>query len=690
MDSRYPALTYISNHSAYPFQESLQGVGKNRVALSVLLLTSAAVLVSLVLVAAPPPVSTPTLTIQPNPGNQATYIVTNESVSHRVTATWGLPTSLPLGNGGVIQATPLWLHWFQADELTKIVIGYYTASGIHAVETRQLLSESGGGQNITAVLQVPHAENSSWRRSAIVGDASLPCGFSGRQVRQWIELAGPCFGSHQDLQELRESKEQFNFVSRDGTTVVSYDPSSSFPQHMMRHGEQWVRVALASGAIAEEIPAAANGAGVRLAAATPWGPDDRDVTVDFPLSQAYYWATRPRQPSPSMHEFLQRPGAYLAEASLHSFADESGSLQQVWQLVASDGRAWLERHVYKAPSAASILAEEFAFQVRSPSDAAGRIPPPIGHYPQHAALPQEMPTVVSAFHRMEKIDPAVVRAGAPNVWSFRHQCPTEACNLASTHLSVGWTAHSVGRPDIPEMQPRGERLDSFQVYFNESGAILGWQENRNGQALYPLGGTPTSLGGVPSSKNRDVDPWQPAALAFGVTILYMAWRAVRPAILALFSRTDDSRLLDQSMRRQIMNLVASRPGITFSALVEALHTGRGIVDHHLAKMKRAGLILEVQANRVRAFHQPGAVEPEAIQALPLIARSGARSVLRAILEKPGLTLGEVARAAGLAPSTTSYHVQHLLNAGLIVQRQKGRARILRASSLGGRLSPFLD
>jgi DNA-binding transcriptional ArsR family regulator len=45
----------------------------------------------------------------------------------------------------------------------------------------------------------------------------------------------------------------------------------------------------------------------------------------------------------------------------------------------------------------------------------------------------------------------------------------------------------------------------------------------------------------------------------------------------------------------------------------------------------------------------------------------------------GLTVGEIARHLGLAPSTSAHHLGALVDAGLVVQERQGRSVVSRAN-----------
>jgi ArsR family transcriptional regulator len=72
--------------------------------------------------------------------------------------------------------------------------------------------------------------------------------------------------------------------------------------------------------------------------------------------------------------------------------------------------------------------------------------------------------------------------------------------------------------------------------------------------------------------------------------------------------------------------------------------------------------------------------PDAIAALGALAQETRLAIFRLLVERgpEGLAAGAIAEALGVAPATLSFHLQQLLNAGLIAQRRSSRSLIYSA------------
>ncbi|HEX7115140.1 MAG TPA: metalloregulator ArsR/SmtB family transcription factor [Steroidobacter sp.] len=71
---------------------------------------------------------------------------------------------------------------------------------------------------------------------------------------------------------------------------------------------------------------------------------------------------------------------------------------------------------------------------------------------------------------------------------------------------------------------------------------------------------------------------------------------------------------------------------------------------------------------------------DAIEALAALAHEHRLAVFRLLVQRgpEGLSAGEIAERIGLAPSSLTFHLQHLTRAGLLTQRRKGRQLIYAA------------
>ncbi|MGD0433911.1 MAG: helix-turn-helix domain-containing protein [Acetobacteraceae bacterium] len=72
--------------------------------------------------------------------------------------------------------------------------------------------------------------------------------------------------------------------------------------------------------------------------------------------------------------------------------------------------------------------------------------------------------------------------------------------------------------------------------------------------------------------------------------------------------------------------------------------------------------------------------PDAVQALGALAHESRLAIYRLLVEQgpDGMAAGAIAERLGIAPSSLTFHLQHLLRAGLIDQKRLSRQLIYAA------------
>jgi ArsR family transcriptional regulator len=72
--------------------------------------------------------------------------------------------------------------------------------------------------------------------------------------------------------------------------------------------------------------------------------------------------------------------------------------------------------------------------------------------------------------------------------------------------------------------------------------------------------------------------------------------------------------------------------------------------------------------------------PDAVQALGALAHESRLAIYRVLVEQgpDGMAAGAIAERLGIAPSSLTFHLQHLLRAGLIDQKRLSRQLIYAA------------
>lgn len=127
-------------------------------------------------------------------------------------------------------------------------------------------------------------------------------------------------------------------------------------------------------------------------------------------------------------------------------------------------------------------------------------------------------------------------------------------------------------------------------------------------------------------------------------------------------------------RERIYEYVAANPGVHFNELARSLDLAPGQVQYHLRKLKRSGEIVEEPLYGRTHYFTPEYDERER-GALAVASRETARDVLVTLLIHGPNTPNAIAEEIDIARSTLEWHLDHLVEQGLVDKRRENGNRI---------------
>lgn len=131
------------------------------------------------------------------------------------------------------------------------------------------------------------------------------------------------------------------------------------------------------------------------------------------------------------------------------------------------------------------------------------------------------------------------------------------------------------------------------------------------------------------------------------------------------------------VRRQVRDHVRTNPGVHFNALARNLDIATGQAQYHLHRLGREGAVV---AERIRGRTHYFDPEYDAWErrTLALYRRETARDIIGLLLEEGRLPATTLADRLNLARSTVSWHLDALVDAG-VVETTRGDRRRVEAS-----------
>lgn len=124
----------------------------------------------------------------------------------------------------------------------------------------------------------------------------------------------------------------------------------------------------------------------------------------------------------------------------------------------------------------------------------------------------------------------------------------------------------------------------------------------------------------------------------------------------------------------IADAVAETPGIHFSELVRRLDLAPGQVQYHVRRLLGEDALIEERLYG-RTHYYPPSYDAWERSALALLRRETSRDVLVCLLARGASRPHEVADEVGIARSTLEWHVDRLMEEGLIEKHRDERNHV---------------
>lgn len=122
-------------------------------------------------------------------------------------------------------------------------------------------------------------------------------------------------------------------------------------------------------------------------------------------------------------------------------------------------------------------------------------------------------------------------------------------------------------------------------------------------------------------------------------------------------------------RRRIADHVADEPGVHFNGLVRALDLATGQVQYHLRQLREEGVVVaEDCCGRTHLY--PDGYDPWERHAMALLRRETTADVVTVLLTRGECSPAAVADELDLADSTVAYHVDRLVDHGVVARRHR--------------------
>lgn len=139
-------------------------------------------------------------------------------------------------------------------------------------------------------------------------------------------------------------------------------------------------------------------------------------------------------------------------------------------------------------------------------------------------------------------------------------------------------------------------------------------------------------------------------------------------------------LLDLESRRRVYQLVRAEPGIYLREMQRALSMPMGNLEWHLSRLEKAGLVAVRNEENKRFF--PAEMGAADRRFTALLRQRPVRRITCHLLEAADSPHKAIATATGLPPSTLSFYLAKMVEAGLCDRRRRGRENLYALKEAG--------
>lgn len=130
---------------------------------------------------------------------------------------------------------------------------------------------------------------------------------------------------------------------------------------------------------------------------------------------------------------------------------------------------------------------------------------------------------------------------------------------------------------------------------------------------------------------------------------------------------------DLPTRREIYALVAENPGIHFRDLLDRLDYAQGTLQYHLDRLAKEDVVEISDDGKYTRYYPAGEFGEEDRTVLNALRRKYSRRIIAHLVADGPLTTSELSDRVEKSPSTVSWHLSKLSDAGLVTKERDGRS-----------------
>ena len=127
-------------------------------------------------------------------------------------------------------------------------------------------------------------------------------------------------------------------------------------------------------------------------------------------------------------------------------------------------------------------------------------------------------------------------------------------------------------------------------------------------------------------------------------------------------------------RNKIYNLIANSPGLHKREIARELDMSLSTIDYHLHYLERRNILTSRQDGKYRRYFISEKISAEDEKIMSLLRQATPRKIVVFLLQNPRAIHKEICENVRKAPSTISFHIKKLIDAGVIEEISLGKEK----------------
>ena len=142
--------------------------------------------------------------------------------------------------------------------------------------------------------------------------------------------------------------------------------------------------------------------------------------------------------------------------------------------------------------------------------------------------------------------------------------------------------------------------------------------------------------------------------------------AVSAVITTGFDNYEQQQGDQNDVHNKLIRYINGQPGIRYRELLRLSGLSNGVLTYHITNLEKSGRIIADRSNNNKITrYYPNNIPAEEADIIGHIRNNAARQIILFILEHDSCTFNEIIEYTKKAPSTISWHLKRLKDAGIL-------------------------